>query len=233
MSRLLWDQPSERDYDSGLDRGVFYPANGPAQVWNGLVSVEESPSEAEVRARYLDGRKIGNTHGRGVFHATVEAYTYPEEINSRFGFTYRVTTAFGHKIHLVYNALAAPSTRTFAYNEASTFSWDVSTRPILLDGQHHVSHIVIDTSVAYPETIAALEDVLYGSPEAEAVLPSPADVLLIFEENSILQIIDNGDGSWTAIGPDDVVYMVAADEFAINYETAVYLDAVTYTVHSL
>ena len=195
MSRLLWDQPSERDYDSGLDRGVFYPADGPAQIWNGLISVEESPSEAETRSRYLDGRKIGNHHGRGVFHANVEAYTYPEEISSRFGFTYRVTTAFGYKIHLVYNAIAVPSGRIFAHDEATTFSWDISTRPILFEGQLHVSHIVIDTSVAYPETITALEDALYGSADGDAQLLSPSDILQIFEDNSILQIIDHGDGT--------------------------------------
>ena len=95
------------------------------------------------------------------------------------------------------------------------------------------SHMVIDTSVAYPETVEALEDLIYGSPSFAAALPAPADILQVFEENSILQIIDHGDGTWTAIGPDDVVYMVSADEFRIDYPTAVYLDATTYTVHSL
>lgn len=58
-----------------------------------------------------------------------------------------------------------------------------------------VSHFIIDTEVAYPETIAAFEKVLYGGDEAEARLPSPLEVFDIFEANSHFRVIDNGDGT--------------------------------------
>ena len=48
MSRLVWDNTGERLYETGVKRGVLYPAvNGeyPAGVvWNGLTSVSENPS---------------------------------------------------------------------------------------------------------------------------------------------------------------------------------------------
>lgn len=239
MTRLTWDQT--RDYEAGLDRGVFYPLSGPGQVWDGLISVEESPSETDARQRYLDGQKIQNTGGRGQFNATVEAFTFPEVASGlssmtrsvRGGMSYRVATPTGHKIHLVFNALLTPTPQIFEYNSAVAFSWGLTTRAVPVTDGIYTSHMVIDTSVAYPETLEALEARIYGSENLVASLPDPADILQIFEDNSILQIIDHGDGTWTAIGPDDVVYMVSADEFRIDYPTAVYLDAVAYTVHSL
>jgi hypothetical protein len=75
MTRLVWDQVNERDYELGLDRGVFYPLNGPGHAWNGLISVEESPSEGDFRPRYLDGRKLGNRGRRGEFSANFDSYT--------------------------------------------------------------------------------------------------------------------------------------------------------------
>lgn len=195
MTRLIWDQTSDRDYEVGVDRGVFYPTSGPGCVWNGLITVEESPSDVESQPRYLDGRRIRNSARRGQFNATVEAFTYPEVADSgltlvdqriRGGLSYRTATAKGHKIHLVFNALLTPTDSNFVHNEMSTFGWDLTTRGMPIVDGVIASHMVIDTSVAYPETIDALEAVIYGSASYVASLPTPADVLQIFEENSIL-----------------------------------------------
>lgn len=58
-----------------------------------------------------------------------------------------------------------------------------------------MSHFIIDTEVAYPETIVAFEKVLYGDDETEARLPSPLEVFDIFEANARFRVIDNGDGT--------------------------------------
>lgn len=241
MSKLIWDAVAERDYESGLDRGVFYAQDGRGYAWNGLISVEESPSEGDARARYLDGKKIGNHARRGEFEATVQAYTYPLEAGAAlawrrpqpFGLSYRVHGPFGYKIHLVYNALMSPTAANYAYSDSATFSWNLTTRGLAISEGVFASHLVIDSTVAYPETMAALEEILYGSEDENPVLPTPIDVLQIFEDNSILQIIDHGDGTWTAIGPDDVITMLNPTTFQIDYETAVYLNATTYSIHSL
>ena len=49
MTKLLWDQVGEREYETGVDRGVLYLPDGSGQyndgfAWNGLVTVTESPS---------------------------------------------------------------------------------------------------------------------------------------------------------------------------------------------
>lgn len=242
MSKLIWDDIAARDYEAGVDRGVFYPPNGPGQVWNGLVSVEESPSEADDRPRYLDGKRIGNRRRLGEFSATVSAFTYPKSFSpgfiapiqrTHFGLSYRTQSRDSYKIHLVYNAIASPSDSNYVFDDTSPFQWLLTTRGEVGPDGMIVSHLIIDTEVAYPETVQSLENVLYGNEDDDAQLPTPIEVFGIFEDNSILQIIDHGDGTWTAIGPDDVITMLDATTFQIDYPTAVYVSADTYTIHSL
>lgn len=84
MSKLVWDKTGERLYETGVDRGVLYPAqvggtysNGVA--WNGLTAVTESPSGAEASPIYADNIKYLNLVSAEEFGATIEAYTYPDE----------------------------------------------------------------------------------------------------------------------------------------------------------
>ena len=242
MTRLVWDKVTERDYESGLDRGVFYPLNGPGHAWNGLTSVEESPSDGDARPRYMDGQKIGDARRKGEFSATISAFTYPTVSSdgliasnrpARFSLSYRVQTATGYKLHLVYNALASPSQKNYAYESTEPFSWSITTRGVSGPGSMIMSHLVLESDTAYPETMTALEAVLYGDSGNAPRMPMPDEVFQIFEDNSILQIIDNGDGTWTAIGPPEVLQMLDATTFQITWSTAVMVDDVSYTIHSL
>lgn len=84
MSRLVWDQTGDRLYETGIEKGVFYPINNsgvytPGVAWNGLTSVSESPSGAEATALYADDIKYLNLYSAEEFGATIEAYTYPDE----------------------------------------------------------------------------------------------------------------------------------------------------------
>lgn len=84
---LKWDQTGEKLYETGVDRGVFYPVNqttggydgGDAEVWNGLTAVNESPSGAEATALWADNIKYLNLISAEEFAATIEAYTYPDK----------------------------------------------------------------------------------------------------------------------------------------------------------
>ena len=83
MSKLVWDQTGEREYETGVKNGVLYPqGEGGAYpkgiAWNGLISVTESPSGAEEQALYADDIKYAAPRSREEFGATIEAYTYPE-----------------------------------------------------------------------------------------------------------------------------------------------------------
>ena len=83
MSKLVWDQTGEREYETGVKNGVLYvqgeSGTYPKGVaWNGLISVTESPSGAEEQALYADDIKYAAPRSREEFGATIEAYTYPK-----------------------------------------------------------------------------------------------------------------------------------------------------------
>lgn len=239
IARLTWNA---RDYDLGVDRGVLYPPSGIGEAWNGLISITEAPVESTNRARYQDGIRIHNRQSSGYFAGTINAFSYPPSfyddilVQSRpktFGMTYRTTNKTHHKIHLVYNVLLAPSQYVHQQSLIESYSWSFTTFPIDIPGAKRSSHLVVQTSIAYPWTVSALEDILYGTEGENPRLPTPQEVFDIFESNSILQIIDHGDGTWSAIGPDDVIQMLDIHTFQIDWPSAVFIDADSYTISSL
>jgi len=165
MSVLQWDQTGEKVYENGVEMGVFYPVNGAGvydngYAWNGLVSVTESPSGAEVNKQYADNRVYASLRSAEEFGATVEAFTYPLEAvqaldgaasptpgvalgqqgRVTFGMSYVTKVGndlnpdAGEKIHLIYGATANPSEKAFTTvndsPEAATFSWELTTTPV-------------------------------------------------------------------------------------------------------
>lgn len=254
MTKLIWDEVGTREYEIGADRGVFYPLDGPGTPWNGLVSVKEAPSGADGATAYFDGRKYQQHRSVEGFAGTIEAITYPDAFEAYsgmatgqgrrfFNFTYRTLIGndidgmnHGYKIHLVYNAMVAPAEKSYLSftdsSEPTTFAWNFTTMPISIQG-HLCSHLVIDTTKAHPWTIEALENLLYGEENVQAVMPDPFEVVELFDSTAILRVIDNGDGTWTATGPDEAIQMLDAETFAITWESAVYIDDKTYFISSL
>lgn len=83
MAKLVWDQTSEKLYETGVDRGVVYPQDATGaypkgEAWNGLTAVNESPSGAEASPLYANNRKYLNLISNEEFGGTIEAYTYPD-----------------------------------------------------------------------------------------------------------------------------------------------------------
>lgn len=209
MVKLIWGTPGERFYESGVDRGVLYVDNA-GFVWNGLTSVQEKASGAEPQPYYLDGYKYVQVSATEEFEATIEALSSPREFGpcdgstelysgltvtqqkrKQFGLSYRTKVGddlegldHGYKIHLVYNALAAPSDRN---NETigqdipvQSLSWAVTTQPPNAVGYRPTSHFVIDSRRADPEALATLEDLLYGTDVTAPEFPTVAELLAIF-----------------------------------------------------
>lgn len=257
MTRISWGSDDVRLFEIGVDRGVLYPDQGRGVPWNGLIAVDEAPSGSDVVENYLDGQKFATHRKVESFEATIEAYHYPVEFEPydghfsfrssqrrrQFGFSYRTLVGnaelgqnYSYKIHLVYNALAAPSSRDYQSlsdsSEMIPFSWNISTIPIKM-GDVSSAHLIIDPRYAYPWVIEDLEKLLYGSNENEPYLPPPSEILELFEDASILRITDHGDGSWTAEGPDEAIQMLNPTTFEITWPSAVYIDAVTYRISSL
>ena len=185
------------------DSGGTYPKG---VAWNGLTAVTESPSGAEATPLYADDIKYLNLISTEELGGTIEAYTYPDEFaecdgsasiatgvyigqqpRKTFGMCYTTTVgndvdsnAHGYKLHLIYGALASPSEKAYSTindsPEAITFSWEFSTTPVNVTGFKPTANIVIDSTKATPEKLAALEKILYGDTEVEPRLPLPNEV---------------------------------------------------------
>jgi hypothetical protein len=239
MTRLIW---GHREYEVGVERGVFYPSSGAGQAWNGLASVFEVPADAGLSKRYVDGQQIVQQPKAGCFAGTIEAYTYPPAFQTdvllakrakSFGFCYRTEAARSYKLHLVYNAVAAPSPYVYQANGTDVFKWPFTTTPVIFPDGTRGSHLEIDTSIAYPWAVAALEDILYGTEETDPRLPLPTEAIAIFEDNSILQVTDHGDGSFTIEAPDYILSMIDGTTFEVTWPSVIVHDADNYTISSL
>ena len=146
MAKIKWDEAGKHVYETGVSKGVLYVMSdtpgtyGKGVAWNGLSSVSESPTGAEVSAIYADNIKYLNLMSREEFEGSIEAYTYPDEFmacdgsaspedakgfivgqqdRKTFAFCYQTKVGndlnpeAGYKIHIIYGALASPSERSY------------------------------------------------------------------------------------------------------------------------
>jgi hypothetical protein len=239
MSRLTWE---DRGYSLGVDRGVYFGPSGVGEPWNGLKAVVENESDSNETPRFFDGVKIDTRRSIGYFNGTIQAYHYPEGFYDNvmlrvrpksFGLSYREGDFGNQKIHLVYNVTVKESGYQYRQIDPDLWNWDFSTLPIPVPGVQRAAHIVVDTTLAYSSTVAALEDVLYGTEAADSRLPSPEEVLDIFESHSILTVTDHGDGTYTIDGPDSAVIDNGDGTFEVSWASVVILSADAFRISSL
>lgn len=185
--------------------------------WNGLTAVTESPSGADANPIYADNIKYVELRSAEEFGATVEAYTYPDEFaecdgsvaiadgvflgqqrRNPFGLAYRTRMGndtqyddYGYKLHIIYNATASPSEKGYQTvndsPEAISFSWELTTVKVAVEGHRPVAQITIDSTKADPTKLAQLETLLFGG-EGEndtSQLPTPAEVLALFGAGAV------------------------------------------------
>lgn len=233
--RLIWD---DRPYELGIDRGVFYPMTGAPEVWNGLISVTENTPDISNRVRYVEGRKVSSHRREDSFSATVSAFSHPSSflhnVRIPFGLSYRIETDKGYKIHLVYNARAHISGRSYGQaDNPEPVNFDISTVPMSIPEMAPAAHLVIDTGVSYPGAVAQFEEILYGvDAGADARLPTPDEVFDIFELNALFKIIDNGDGTFTMEAPDAYIGWLTSIKAKVNWPRVEYLNEDTYRIRS-
>lgn len=183
-------------------------------AWNGITAVTQSPSGAESNPLYADNIKYVDLRSAETFGGTIEAYTYPDEwaecdgsaevapgvfagqqSRKPFGFSYRSMLGndteldqHGYKLHLIYNATAAPSEKGYQTvndsPDAITFSWEISTTPINIEGFKPTSEITLDSTKVDSEKLKALEAILYGTDEADARLPLPDEIVKLFKKTA-------------------------------------------------
>ena len=144
MSKLVWDQPTEKLYETGVEQVALflqesgaYPKGTP---WNGVTALNVTPSGAEPTPLYANNRKYLTLMSAEDMGFTIEAYTYPEEFaacngeaamaagvyvgqqtRKPFGLAAKTLIGndsemnkHGYKLHLLYGALANPSEKAYA-----------------------------------------------------------------------------------------------------------------------
>lgn len=217
MAKIQWDKPGERLFEVGVDRGVLYPRGSYGVPWNGLVSVAQTGDGGSSYPYYIDGYKFYNDSTPEEFSGTIEAYTYPKEFatlngdhtngsglyygqqdREEFDLSYRTGVGsdteqhLGYKIHLLYNVLAGPSSETYSTVSNSTdpmnFSWGITTRGVRVSGVRPTAELVIDTTVADPEKVSLLEDILYGKPGYGPKMPTQTQVIELFDDWPYLEL---------------------------------------------
>lgn len=180
-----------------------YPLGVP---WNGLSQVSENPTGAEPTPIYADNIKYLNLMSVEEFGANIEAYTYPDEFGEcdgsgslatgvaigqqprkTFGLVYKTllgndvdNDGHGYKLHIIYGAIASPSEKSYQTindtPEAITFSWDINTTPVEVDGMRPTASLVIDSTKVDAAKLATFEDMIFGAESDDAHLPLPGTI---------------------------------------------------------
>lgn len=84
MTALTWDATGEREFETGVDRGVLYtPDNTGAYTkgvaWSGLTEIDEKPGGAGTTPQYADNQIYVNLVAAETFAGTIKAFTFPDE----------------------------------------------------------------------------------------------------------------------------------------------------------
>lgn len=220
-------------YDLGVDQGVLY-LDGTGVPWNGLVTVDELETGSVSGERYFDGIRADVSEETGDFQATVSAYTYPDafaeyngfserDIYRRFGFSYRTQHGVdSYKLHLVYNVLVRDDSRSWATLGAlvdpSLFAWNINSAAEPIPGASPAGRLSMEAT-RDPSVLAEIEDILYGTDATEPRLPSPAEIVELYEAATIMRVTQNGDGTYTVSGPDSMVQLNGDGSFTVNAPT--------------
>lgn len=209
--RITWTQVGERYFEAGIDRGVLFVDNNPGVPWIGLVNFNQRQSGGESSPRYLDGIKISNRSAPEEFEGTLEAYTCPIEFERcdgthraenglrvtqqrrrSFNMVYRSKVGNeisgldrAYKLHLMYNLKAEPSDRRYGtlvdQNDPQTFSWKITSRAVPIEGFRPSAHFIVDSRDIPAELLTQLEDILYGTEETDSSIPTPGELLFMFD----------------------------------------------------
>ena len=262
MASLVWDALGSKTYETGVDKGVLYLSDGSAVPWNGLTSVVEHTDTA-VEPIYYDGKKINNLYVTGDFTANIKAVTYPDRFpgvesfsDVRPGFSlgnqppetfnlcYRTKVGndilgekLGYKIHIIYNATAIPSDKSYLTDTNSAglleFEWVISAVPQEYPGYRPTAHIVIDSRTFNANLLTDLETSLYGSSSSSPLLKSFSDMIDYINNWNRVNIVANNDGTFTASSSvtGDIVD-IGSNTFTISNANVVTIDSNTYTISS-
>lgn len=168
---------------SGAESNKQYADN---TVYLNLISAEQFSATVEA---FTYPEAFAECDGTAVPSAGVYV---GQQRRKSFGLAYRTRVGndidaadHGYKLHLIYGALAAPTEKAYTTindsPEAITFSWALSTTPIEVgSGLKPTATLTIDSTKVSAAKLADLENLLYGSAGVDPQLPTPAEVIAMF-----------------------------------------------------
>lgn len=190
-------------------------------AWNGITAFNETPSGADSNPIYADNIKYLDLRAAEEFGATLECLYTPAEFAEcdgivevgegifvyqqarlPFGLSYRTIIGndlkhneYGYKLHLLYNASASPSEKSYSTvnesPETSTLSYEITTVPVAVPGMKNTALITIDSTKVNKSKLTDLENILYGAEQGtEPRLPMPNEVF------TTLGYTQNANGAW-------------------------------------
>lgn len=200
MPGIEWGQVTDRFYEVGIDRTVLYPSGGPGVAWFGVTAIDEVVVGGDTESLYRDGAKYFDEIDNVDYRASLSAFSAPVEFRisdgrrstmrgliltqqprSYFGLSYRTLKIDGvgqtsYKIHLVYNAIATPTTRSNKTTGKSVapllHNWTINAVPVPSLTHKPTAHLVVDVSRYSSTQIENLEEILYGTTLANPALPT-------------------------------------------------------------
>jgi hypothetical protein len=261
--QLVWDTIGERYYEMGVDRGVLY-VDGSGYSWNGLVSVEETPTGGEARPYYIDGVKYLNLSASEEFEAVISAFYSPVEFDQcdgvkslaagltigqqrrkSFGLSYRTKIGndlagsdHGYKIHIIYNALVAPTSRNYASigdnPEVPLLAWPITTKPIKMPaGATYSAHVVVDSTKVTTLALNAIEQALYGTAGTNPRLPTPQELMNMIATSDEFVVTFIETGKYSVSGSSEAVDEASPGVYEISHDTGViFIDPSTVQISS-
>lgn len=191
---VLFPQADDGTYPKGI-------------AWNGITAANESPSGAESNDQYADNIVYLSLTGAEKFEGTIEAFSSPAEFDEcdgmkeiikgltvsqqtrkPFGFAYKSILGndikgndYGYKLHIWYGCKAAPSERAHSTvndsPEPQNPSWSISSTPVAVPGAKPSSVLTFNSTTTPADKLKKIEDILYGTDEADARLPLPSEII--------------------------------------------------------
>lgn len=265
MAVLEWDKLEDRMFTSGVDRGVIY-VNDEAHVWNGLTSVVEKINRTTTPiffdgSKAYDQVTLGafSATVSAITYPDImdvlagkdeyrPGFYLGDQLAKRFSLCYRTMLRnsltddenSGYKLHFLYDATAYPADLTFntvgANVAPAVFQWDVSTIPRRIARHRPSGYFEINSNLVDPLMLKLLEEALYGTEESAPYLPSVEQIAQFFDDFFRIRIIDNGDGTWTAlIVHEEDNHLIQEDpeepgKFTIDLANVVAVDGDMYTI---
>lgn len=239
---ITWDAVDERFYQTGVDRGVLYPTTGPAVPWNGITGVQESGNGSST-VYYIDGQIYLADVDPTDFEGSLTAFSAPPEFaacigqpqiaeglfadnqkGQRFNLSYRSLVGnglagdmFGYQIHLIYNCVAtigAKQRKTLTGDpNILEMTFDIQATPVKVTGFRPTAHFVIDTRYLTPESVAELEEMLYGE---SAAMPDAQVLFDMMNFGDAIIVTEYPSGFVKIEGKSSNIVQLTEDTFQIN-----------------